>query len=96
MADENRDFVKSFETSLQLQNTKKTNPLYKENKTCKSNIVKLSAKEVILNVSQQMKAIQIADSIRKVDNKSKLNMYRKNDFIPLHTLTTDQVSYCIN
>ncbi|CAH0712821.1 unnamed protein product, partial [Brenthis ino] len=90
MADENRDFIKSFESSLQLQNKKKVIPLYQENKTCKSNIIKLSAKEVILNVSQQMKAIQIADSIRKVCNKSELNMYKKNDFVPLHTLTTDE------
>lgn len=76
--------IESFEFELKKQSTKNPKTLYNTNKQQNKTIYK--PQDVISSVSLQMKAIQVADSLKSGKSDKKLNQLKKSTFLSVNNL----------
>ncbi|XP_026734692.1 breast cancer type 2 susceptibility protein homolog [Trichoplusia ni] len=76
--------IESFEFELKKQSTKTPKTLYNSNKQQNTTIYK--PQDVISSVSLQMKAIQVADSLKSGKCDKKLNQLKKSTFLSVNNL----------
>ena len=79
------DSYQNFEFILKKNTTKRPLGLYSDNKQQNKPILK--PQDVISSVSKQLKAIQVADTIKSVKTEVKdLQKYKKSNFLSVNNL----------
>lgn len=91
----NENIINDFANTLRNHRARSKVSLYGENQSqCNSGVEKLIIKDVISSVANQLKAIQNADSVRKLPSGRDIpDDVKKSHFLPVHNLIPlDQVS----